>query len=132
MERFECEEVAQPTYFVLSPGTRGQRAPYLQEQADVTLWSWMRRASDRQNQAKDRENRTMGNQAAAYNQFVPQISAEWLAIWDLDEFVFGANTTVAEFLHTLHPTTAKQVCLPWLVFGSGGAVKHPSCVTAAN
>ena len=74
---------------------------------------------------------TPAPQARAYNHYLPAVRSEWVAIWDADEFVFGPNVTVGSHLRSL-PLTTRQVCLPWVVFGSGGAVEQPACVTAAN
>ena len=54
-----------------------------------------------------------------------------MGVWDLDEYAFGVNTTVAHYLRKLAPST-HQVCMPWITFGSSGAVAQPTCVTATN
>ena len=73
---------------------------------DVTVWHWMTRArplplapssptvgralSSRLHPAATAlngtaTNRTLSNQARAYNAFLPFVTTEWVAIWDIDE-----------------------------------------------
>ena len=71
------------------------------------------------------------NQVRAYNHFVAKVATEWVSIQDLDEYIFGVNTTIAHFLHQLALST-RQVCMPWITFGSGNLSAQPACVTASN
>ena len=97
----------------------------LQRRDDVTVWHWERRPS--------MERNATSNQAAAYNHYIPRVRSEWVAIWDVDEFVFGSsNTTTIGSVLAEQPRSVRQVCMPWLVFGSSGLVRQPSCMTAAN
>ena len=63
----------------------------LQRSRDVTLWHWMGRASA----AKGNTS----NQADAYNFFLPNVTTDWVAIIDIDEYMFGANETLLSHLH---------------------------------
>jgi hypothetical protein len=92
---------------------------------DVVVWRWTSRPS---------ANRSKGNQMDAYRHFLPKVQAEgsnWLAIWDIDEFVFGSKQTLADVLNEL-PSQAEQLCMPWLTFGSSGMMRRPTCVATAN
>jgi hypothetical protein len=119
---------------------------WLQQQPDVTVFSWSHRAKDTPSPRSHRSNSSnhkaadngstgqvasMSNQQAAYNHFLPEVRTTWLGIWDLDEFVFGVSTTLAEQLRA-QPPWVLQMCLPWLTFGSRGLIEQPSCVTASN
>ena len=52
-------------------------------------------------------------------------SCEWMAILDLDEFLYGRNCTLAGYLKRLGPDIG-AVKLAWKQFGSSGRVKQPS------
>lgn len=91
---------------------------------DVHIWPWTRRPS---------ANFVGGNQMAAYNYYLPRLrtTSVWLAVWDVDEFAFGVNGSLAEVLR-LVPRSVGQLCMPWLTFGSSGQQRQPSCVSASN
>ena len=46
-------------------------------------------------------------------------------------FVFGVNTTLVAHLRSM-PHSVRQICLPWLIFGSSGLEEQPPCVATAN
>ena len=52
-------------------------------------------------------------------------------IIDLDEYIFGARTTLSTFLRAL-PQRTLQLCLPWIEFGHDNLQAQPACVTATN
>lgn len=125
-------------FFIIdNDSSESECADELAAAPDVTVYKWLRRADEYRPMGSGK-HRVYGkyngsNQADAYNHFLPRVSTEWVAIWDVDEFGFGArsNESVAEVLRTL-PPSIHQICMPWLVFGSGGAITQPACVTATN
>ena len=54
-------------------------------------------------------------------------TCEWMAILDLDEFLYGRNCTIAGYLKRLGPDIG-AVRLAWKQFGSSGHIKQPSGV----
>ena len=108
-------------FYIIDNNSTDNCTERLQHTSDVTSWTWTLRAG-----------RNGSNQAAAYNHFLRGVQSEWVAICDVDEFFFGTqNTTLATFLASL-PDNVRQVCVPWTVFGSGGLIEQPACVTASN
>jgi len=102
----------------------------LQRQSDVTLWTWRRRSHEYlTNDALRTSNST--NQPAAYEHFRHNVTASWLARWDVDEFAFGVAMPLAEYLRGL-PAATHQLCMPWITYGSSFLVRQPVCVTEAN
>lgn len=107
---------------------------------DVKVWRWSRLVAKEKDefvecQGLDAKPYNCSNQVAAYNHFLPRIRSgsdapEWLGVWDLDEYVFVVNSTVASHLHGLRNDT-KQVCMSWLAFGSSGLQAQPKCITKA-
>ena len=95
-------------FYVIDNGSEPPPCAALVEAPDVTLLHWAHRPS---------ANRSYGNQADAYNHFLPRVKAEWLALWDVDEFGFGVNRSLSDALRTL-PSGVAQLCMPWLYFGS--------------
>ena len=77
------------------------------------------------------------NQLVAYESIWDRVraSAEWVAIIDMDEFLFGVDTSLraalAGLAHRYAEQTGRalaQVCAPWVPFGSNGNVLQPACV----
>ena len=66
-------------------------------------------------------------QVAAYNMVLPHVAAEWIMPVDLDEYAFGVRQTLASFLASSLPSVL-QVCIPWLIFGSGNRTVQPACI----
>lgn len=104
---------------------------------DVTMWRWphsVTRDSTFQCRSWDEGQLTnCTSQVAAYNEFLPHIKRSksrptWLAVWDVDEYAFAVNSTLASYLQALDNRT-RQVCMPWLEFGSNGRKKQPTCIT---
>ena len=124
-------------FYVIDNDSSDSCEGYLSAQPDVTVWSWTLRAEEVVMRSVDRNasgyeiHGRLGNQMMAYNHFLPRVLAEWVAIIDLDEFIWSPNGTVATVLQSL-PLETRQVCLPWLSFGSGNLTAQPSCVTATN
>jgi hypothetical protein len=92
---------------------------------DVTVWKWYARPSN---------NQQPGNQDAAYQSFLARVSAQWVGIIDIDEFVFAPNERSSGLRRIIEqlPPTISQLCTPWLHFGSSGLHRQPRCITAAN
>lgn len=94
---------------------------------DLTVWPWSRPLSG-----------NYSTQEEAYRYYMPRLRAAenrndtWLAILDVDEFVFGMrNLTFAQHLNRL-PGSLLQLCMNWLTFGSSGHFKQPRCITQSN
>lgn len=68
-------------------------------------------------------------QTAAYNELVFPIrdESEWLAVVDLDEFVYGRTGKVSDFIKSLH-FSVNGIRLPWVCFGSSGNIVQPKSV----
>ena len=108
-------------FYLIDNNSTDSCAERLQRTSDVTPWVWTRRAGS-----------NASNQMAAYNHFLPFVRSEWVAILDVDEFAFAThNSTLATLLASL-PDGVRQLCIPWTVFGSGGLIEQPACVTASN
>ncbi|EOD08417.1 hypothetical protein EMIHUDRAFT_217596 [Emiliania huxleyi CCMP1516] len=66
-------------------------------------------------------------QVAAYNTVLPHVASEWIMPVDLDEYAFGVRQTLASFLASSLPSV-RQVCIPWLIFGSSNRTVQPACI----
>ena len=72
-----------------------------------------------------------GSQADIYNRVLMQIRYEtqWLAIVDLDEFIYAREGTTAGFISELSKSCNVNVLsLPVICFGSSGHIEQPSSV----
>lgn len=73
------------------------------------------------------ETRTARNAQADHYNHVYQAQArhesEWLAVLDLDEYLWGVQLPLAEYLRTHAP--APYIEVAWTVFGSSGHNAHP-------
>jgi len=111
----------------------------LSAQPDVTVWRWSASISGRcPNGVCKRTARGTpaplgmgGIQVLAYNEHLPKILGVWLGVMDLDEYAFGVELSLASVLKSVVRRTT-QLCLPWLVFGSSGHERTPSCLPSSN
>ncbi len=79
----------------------------------MTIWTWLGRARSvgiNATTASAANHSGGSNQVQAYNHFVANVSAEWVGIIDLDDFIFGVNITAAKFVRQL-PMKMRQVCM---------------------
>lgn len=89
---------------------------------DVVVWHWAERPS---------LNQSSGNQMIAYQHFLPRVRAVWLALIDVDEYIYAVRGRLSDVLREL-PRNVSQLCMPWLTFGTSGQMRQPPCVTASN
>lgn len=121
-------------FFIIDNNSSDGCEPYLAKQTDVTTFFWAQRSTDKH---KALANATLAgrvsssNQAIAYNYFLPNVTSEWVGVVDIDEYLFGVNESIATHLRGLDQSI-RQVCAPWIIFGSGNLTRQPSCVTTAN
>jgi hypothetical protein len=54
--------------------------------------------------------------------------AEWAAPLDMDEFVYGFRQPMSEVVAKLGTKGVDQICVPWIMFGSGGRDKQRTCI----
>lgn len=54
----------------------------------------------------------------------------WLAVVDIDEFLFGVDGTLVRYLRQMH--SVYLIYLHWLVFGTSGCVDHPVDIRRSN
>ena len=89
---------------------------------DVTVWHWYPRPS---------EDQPSGNQDTACTHHLPDVDAEWTALVDIDEYLFGVKESLLGVVEKL-PDSVSQLCIPWFTFGSSGHKIQPACVASSN
>lgn len=80
--------------------------------------------------ADDASDGLKGRQTRCYQQFFTPIltSTRWLAILDLDEFLYSPSTLNLSDVFRKHDQTVSQIEVNWVWFGSNGHVKQPESV----
>jgi len=66
-----------------------------------------------------------------YNKVYDEIknNSEWLAVIDVDEYIFGLEDSIEDLLkYDEEFSTVDYIILPWIMFGSNGYIKQPKSI----
>ena len=70
----------------------------------------------------------VGRQTMIYNKYFKDIPSKWVALLDLDEFMWTPKcNSIKTYLDSI-PENINQIKVDWLHFGSSGHIKQPSSV----